>query len=130
MLRFANPELLLLAIAVALGPLLVRPFRSRPPGLVVPAIGGLSRLAPSPRARLRRLLPVLRALVLLLVVVALARPQAASKPRVVAAEAVDIVLVLDTSSSMRSPDFQPLNRLEVAKQVVSRFVDRREADRI
>jgi Ca-activated chloride channel family protein len=38
--------------------------------------------------------------------------------------------VLDMSGSMGAEDFRPSNRLEVAKQVLSEFVERRPGDRI
>ena len=43
---------------------------------------------------------------------------------------VDIVLALDASGSMKAEDFQPRNRLEVAKEAAARFVQGRPNDRI
>jgi Ca-activated chloride channel family protein len=43
---------------------------------------------------------------------------------------VDIVVSLDVSGSMAAEDFQPRNRLAVAKEVVADFVPRRPHDRI
>jgi Ca-activated chloride channel family protein len=59
----------------------------------------------------------------------LARPQLGNAEREVTSEGIDIVLVLDISSSMRAVDFKP-NRLEAAKQVAIDFVDDRISDRI
>ena len=59
----------------------------------------------------------------------LARPQLGNAEREVTSEGIDIVLVLDISSSMRAVDFKP-NRLEAAKQVAVDFVDDRISDRI
>ncbi len=42
---------------------------------------------------------------------------------------IDIVFVLDLSSSMLADDFTP-NRLEVAKQVIDEFVEKLETDRV
>lgn len=42
----------------------------------------------------------------------------------------DIIICLDTSPSMLAIDFNPLDRLTVAKQVVSRFIEGRKSDRI
>src|SRR6185369_12672472 len=78
----------------------------------------------------RPLVPALRFAALVLVAVAAARPQMASAPQSQTSNAVDVMLVLDVSSSMSSPDFQPLNRLEAAKQVIERFVAGREFDRL
>jgi Ca-activated chloride channel family protein len=45
-------------------------------------------------------------------------------------EGIDIVICLDISGSMGAEDFQPKDRLTVAKQVVKEFVDHRPGDRI
>jgi Ca-activated chloride channel homolog len=65
-----------------------------------------------------------------LLVVALARPQ-----RVVSTSGddrygIDLVIALDSSGSMAAEDFRPRNRFTVAKELISRFVSRRENDRI
>ena len=40
------------------------------------------------------------------------------------------MIALDLSGSMRGEDFQPDNRLDVAKRVVSDFIGKRQNDRI
>src|SRR2546426_10037454 len=92
---------------------LTAPFRLIPPGLAV---------------RLRRLPAALRVLGLALLVVALARPQTGRHEEEVLTEGIDILLTVDTSGSMRTEDFRPKNRLEVAKDVVGRFVRGRRND--
>jgi Ca-activated chloride channel family protein len=72
----------------------------------------------------------LRVLVLLLVVFAAARPQTGRSESSIRTEGIDIVLVLDTSGSMQAQDFQPKNRLYVAKEVVKEFISKRKHDRI
>jgi Ca-activated chloride channel family protein len=72
----------------------------------------------------------LRLLALALVVVALARPQRGYAWEESLTEGIDIVVALDLSGSMGAEDFQPRNRLEVAKTVVRDFVARRPADRL
>jgi Ca-activated chloride channel family protein len=62
--------------------------------------------------------------------VALARPQHGSLKEDVTTRGVDIVVALDVSGSMAAEDFQPRNRLAVAKEVVAEFVKRRTTDRI
>lgn len=73
---------------------------------------------------------VLRAFAILLLILALARPQTGLKSREMTSEGIDIMLILDASGSMRSEDFQPQNRLFVAKQVIEDFVGDRQTDRI
>jgi len=71
-----------------------------------------------------------RLLALALLVVALARPQLGYEWEESLTEGIDIEVVLDVSGSMGAEDFQPRNRLAVAKQVVQEFVGQRPADRI
>lgn len=74
-------------------------------------------------------LPYVRYLVLILLIIALARPRLALKEEVVRAEGIDIMMILDLSSSMLSKDFKP-NRLEASKKVAKDFITNREYDRI
>jgi Ca-activated chloride channel family protein len=72
----------------------------------------------------------LRGLALLGLALALARPQRGGRPESVRSEGIDIVVAFDLSSSMLAEDFQPLNRLEVAKQELKTFIAARPDDRI
>lgn len=74
-------------------------------------------------------LPAFPILALVLVVLALARPQQRWQEQKITAEAVDIVLAIDVSPSMLSRDFEP-DRLSVALEVARRFVRKRTTDRI
>ncbi len=82
------------------------------------------------RVRLRLLPAILRVAALLLLAAVLARPQAGTHSREILSEGVDIVLVLDISTSMKGEDFRPRNRLEEAKAQAAEFILRRETDRI
>jgi Ca-activated chloride channel family protein len=83
------------------------------------------------RPYLLGLLPLLRLLAVTSAVIALARPQLAdARTRDLSVEGIDIVIALDLSSSMEAGDFKPLNRLNVAKQTLVDFIDRRRNDRI
>ena len=73
---------------------------------------------------------MLRIAGLLLLVLALARPQTGRSESVIHTEGVDILLVLDISGSMQAQDFKPKNRLEAAKEVVGEFITKRPNDRI
>jgi Ca-activated chloride channel family protein len=92
----------------------------------------VSALAAGPRTgRMRaRVLFVLRNAALAGVIVALARPRSGARAESVTSEGINIVLVVDLSSSMLALDFQPDNRLEVAKATMKRFIAGRTADRI
>jgi len=90
----------------------------------------LRGLRPSIWARLSVLPFILRMLALTLVLVALARPQAGARSEEVLTEGIDILLAIDISSSMKTEDFKPRNRLYVAKEVVADFIRSRPNDRI
>ena len=80
-------------------------------------------------ARMGLLPPLLRMGVLALGILALARPQERNVTRERFAEGVDIMMVLDTSTSMRAQDFRP-NRFEAARQVGEEFIRGRVSDRV
>lgn len=71
-----------------------------------------------------------RLIALTLLIVALARPQQGYSWEESLTEGIAIEMVLDVSGSMGAEDFQPKNRLAVAKGVVKDFVSSRPADRI
>jgi Ca-activated chloride channel homolog len=67
---------------------------------------------------------------LLLFIIALARPQLLNTYQVEEQKGMDILLTLDISGSMASVDFKPKNRLEVAKEVIAAFIEKRKTDRL
>ena len=131
MFRFASPWLLLLlpVILTVVG-FMAHRRRRADARMVLPLASVRIKLGSSPWARLERALPWLRALVLALVVLSLARPQAGARIENVSTFGVDIVIALDISGSMRAEDFQPKNRLEVARRTVDQFVAGRPSDRM
>ena len=62
-------------------------------------------------------------------IIAIARPRISTNDKNITIEVVDIMLVLDTSSSMLAEDFKP-NRLEAVKQAAKDFIDNRKGDRV
>jgi Ca-activated chloride channel homolog len=66
---------------------------------------------------------------LALMIGGIANPQIGTKLENVKREGVDIIIALDVSNSMRAEDIKP-NRLERAKQAVSRLIDSLQNDRI
>ena len=73
----------------------------------------------------------MRLVVLALLIVALARPRGGATVQDISSEGIDIVLTVDVSTSMLAEDLKKgTNRLEVAKQVVTDFINRRRHDRI
>jgi Ca-activated chloride channel family protein len=73
---------------------------------------------------------VLAALAFAPLAVSLARPQEVLSRHLEHAEGVDMVIALDISGSMAALDFQPTDRLGVAKETIAGFLDRRPHDRI
>ncbi len=127
--NFVNPEFfLLLLLLPVLGVWYYRRYRERYPTMGMPSLEGIRQLS-SWRAKLRIVLPVLRGLAFVALVIAMARPQESLKEENIKAEGIDIVLVMDLSSSMLARDFVP-DRLEVSKEVAAQFVDKRPYDRI
>lgn len=62
--------------------------------------------------------------------VSIARPQEVLSRQLERAEGVDLVVALDISGSMAALDFQPTDRLGVAKEVIGRFLAQRTDDRL
>jgi Ca-activated chloride channel family protein len=121
-------------IAFLLLPLaLLLPWVSRRPRLAWSAFS-LSRDRVSARQALAWLPQALASIGLVCLVLALARPQYVDRQRVVEREGIDILLVLDTSGSMKADDYtvgrRRVTRLRAAKEVIGRFVEGRPDDRI
>jgi len=131
MFRFADPAFLwLLLVVPAYLVVSLRLSRRMEPAVSFPLARLAGEQAGSSGAWKRAVSTAVRCLVLALVVVGLARPQAGRGTETVLSEGIDILLVLDVSGSMRAEDFKPANRLAVAKSVVADFIDGRVSDRI
>ena len=132
MFRFADPYVFLL---LALIPLLVWIRRRRVrPAMADPNVDLAADVAPSPLLAIHRLIPLLYYLALVLLVMALARPQWGTQRTPVDTQGINIILTLDLSESMAALDFhqqgQTVNRLEAVKSVVRDFIAQRSGDRI
>ncbi|QHI70101.1 VWA domain-containing protein [Tichowtungia aerotolerans] len=131
-MRFANPYLLLLLLIVPL--LLWWRGRRRRGSINFPDSALLLQLPVSLTVRLQPLFPILYTAGLVCLIVALARPQRGLQESRVNTEGVDIVLLLDLSTSMDTPDFahngQRVTRIDSAKAVIADFIQKRPDDRI
>ena len=129
-MEFANPKILWLLVTV---PLLVAYYvwRSMQGGasILISTTDSLRTAPRTVRYYLRHLPAVLRIVALVLLIVALARPQSVEHETKTNTEGIDIVLAVDISGSMLARDFQP-DRLTAAKEVASQFVANRQGDRI
>ena len=129
-MRFANLTFLVLLLII---PIIVRRFwgskKIRQGSLRFSDASGLKYALPAGLAKYYSVLYVLRIIIIILLVVALARPQSSKGDESITTEGIDIILTVDVSGSMQAEDFDP-NRLEAAKQVAADFIRGRKNDRI
>ena len=76
-----------------------------------------------------RSIQIIKFIIFLLIIIAFSRPRKTNIITNSKIEIVDIMLVIDMSSSMLAQDFKP-NRLEAAKEVAKTFIKDREGDRL
>jgi Ca-activated chloride channel family protein len=126
-LEFGSPWVLLLLLALPAWWVWRR--RRRPPAIVFSRVGVLANGPRAGRA-IARALYLARNLVLIGLVIALARPRSAGRAEQSTTEGINIIIAFDISSSMLAEDFQPQNRLEVARDKVKQFIAMRSSDRI
>lgn len=81
------------------------------------------------RVRIKHVPMLLRCIVYILIVFALARPQTHNSWNNKTVEGIDIMLAMDVSTSMLAEDLKP-NRMEAAKEVASEFISGRPSDNI
>lgn len=130
MIRLAQPLCLAVA-AFAFGAAALWMLRRRWQRYPVPGVGDGERPA---RALAMGAIAtgaagLLAAAALVPLAVSLARPQEVLSRTLERAEGIDMVIALDVSDSMAALDFQPSDRLEVAKEVIGRFLADRPDDR-
>lgn len=125
--EFQSPQALLLLLVLPLW-WLWRLRRSED-AIVFSRTGVLAR-GPKAGQGIARTIFVLRNLAIAGVIVAIARPRSGAHVENQTSSGINIVLSLDLSSSMLAQDFQPNNRLEVAKARAKQFVRARQSDRI
>jgi len=132
-IRFLQPEWLWLLALLPLV-LLLRGRRGPVAAIEFSDVGLAREVARGSRSRAGGWLWLFPVLAGALMIVGLARPQRAHSRTEITANGIDIVLALDVSGSMQALDFlvdgRRVNRIEVVKSVVSRFIEERPSDRI
>ena len=130
-MTFADPNLLFLLLGIP-GALLLKRRTGEGNGA-----GGFSNVAllagfrPTWRTRYRWFPTFVRAGAIALLIIAIARPQVGEADSELAGQGIDIALVLDTSGSMTTETLSAQdNRLDVAKRVLTDFIDGRTTDRL
>lgn len=124
-----RPWWALAAIVPVLAVVLRAWLAPRPPTLRYSRVRSLRRISGGWATRLVHLPDGLRLAAALLLVAALARPQSTRGNDRIQHEGIDIIIVLDLSDSMETPDMVP-NRLGAAQAVIDDFIRRRPRDRI
>jgi Ca-activated chloride channel family protein len=132
-MKFANPWLLSLLLFLPLWLWWERRSVQRG-GLKFSSIAVAKSLSSFWTALGPSLLLVLRGAVLMLFIVALARPQLGRSESKIRTEGIDIVLVVDISGSMQAMDYEKAgqreSRIDAVKDVVREFIRDRPNDRI
>lgn len=129
-IQFVNPQVLLLLLLI---PVVVvwymRKHKSQSADIRFAHSFYIQNVRKSFRLRMMHLPFVLRIGALILVIIALARPQSAFREVTTESEGIDIVIAVDISGSMLAEDFAP-NRMHAAKETALEFISMRPTDRI
>ncbi len=89
----------------------------------------LKKLAPNSSSFKTTLKLIFLLLGISFLIIALTNPKMGTKLKTVKREGVDVVFALDVSKSMLAEDIAP-NRLEKAKQIISKVIDKLGSDRV
>lgn len=141
MFELGYPYLLALLPAPLLAWRLLPPYRERETSVRVPFFAGLAgATGVEPRRgglvlERRTLQKILAPIAWVMLVIAVARPQIVEPPITKTESARDLMLGIDLSGSMDTPDMfnaqgERVTRLDVTKDVIDDFVARRQGDRI
>ena len=126
-MRWENPWALLLLLAIPALVVGLRRSRIRRAAVLWVRAGAWGGSAGAALVRAVATLPWVS---LALALLAVARPQQGLRLSETESRGVDIVLAIDISPSMMAQDFQPRNRLSVAKETARDFIRQRPHDRL
>src|SRR5436190_18327040 len=132
-MTFNHPYFLLLLVLL---PLLswLSGKRGKPPAFVYSSTQLVRGILNVTKSQSGSFLATLRWLALALMIIALSQPRLTKSETRVTASGVDIVVAIDLSGSMLSQDFvvsgRRINRIDMAKSVLEKFIEKRPADRI
>lgn len=129
-MQFAHPEYLWLFLVYL--PLIVWYIckqRNARPSMSISSVKPFAGMPVTYKSWLRHALFILRLGAIGCIIIVLARPQIKDNWRTTSTEGTDIILAMDTSTSMLARDFNP-DRLEASKAVAQQFVAGRESDNI
>ncbi len=131
--QFLHPEFLFLLLLLPV--LAIWKGRwGRPVAVRMPSTDDAISVGAKPRSKVGGFLAFFGLLAFALLIIALARPRHGKGSTDIEASGIDIVITLDVSGSMEALDFQlegkTMNRLEVVKSVVGKFVGQRPNDKL
>lgn len=140
MITLANPFLGITAFALAIAILVVKNELHKRKKIAAPSLAYsqtsqakellTAALGQSPKDASVFILSALRILGFLALALGLARPQKVTSTQTESLYGVDIMLALDTSTSMQAIDFDPLNRMQATKKIAREFAAKRKNDRV
>jgi len=119
----------LLAVALVAVAFELRRESVRPAGMLFSSLALLPATRGSWRVRSRWLLLPVRVFGVAALITALAAPQVVEASYDVPAEGIDIIIALDTSSSMTQTDFGGQSRIDASKRVINDFLSGLKNDR-
>jgi Ca-activated chloride channel family protein len=132
-MTFGNPYFLLLLLLLPLAAW-IKGKRGKPPAFVYSSVQLVRSILNVTRTRSGAFVSSIRWITLTLLIIALAQPRLTKSETKVSASGIDIVVAIDLSGSMASEDFvvgsERLNRLDMAKDVLKKFILKRPSDRI
>ncbi|MBS0010607.1 MAG: VWA domain-containing protein [Bacteroidales bacterium] len=129
-MTFANPGYLwLLLIIPVLAVFYIFRQQRTSPALRFSSLMQFSEIPRPVRQYLRHILFVFRMIIIALLIIIISRPQSTDYWEDVSTEGIDIMMVMDISSSMLARDFKP-DRLEASKNVATEFISGRPYDRM
>ncbi len=130
-MTWASPEWFwaLTLLPLIIGISLYRHFRNRKSTLTFSSVEALENLPGNWRSHLHWVTKIIGWSAFVLIILSLARPQLQHTTVERNAEGIDIVMVMDISSSMQAEDLKP-NRFEASREVAKAFIDQRISDRI
>jgi Ca-activated chloride channel family protein len=127
---FANPNYLyLLLLLIPMIGWYIWKMRKAQASMQIPSSQAFISKKSTLKVYLRHVPFVLRTVAIAFLIIVLARPQSTNSWQNVNTEGIDIMLVMDISSSMLAQDFRP-NRIEAAKDVAAAFINGRPNDNI
>ena len=130
MLSFGNPYYLFLLIIIPIIYICNKKFAENNEGTIQISSAKLFSKKIKRKGLIRKnILLIFQYLTLLLIIIALSKPRIIDSLKETKMDVIDIVLVMDISSSMLATDFLP-NRLEAVKKTAKNFIEERISDRI